>query len=496
MPPNLGDVTVRLRAETVGFERGVTKSQQKLKTLEKELGVLAGAFKKGQFSAKQYQAALRGARIEAERLGASHKGAVLRSISQAELGIVNARMASSRYASVLGVGPTSVAASTKKVAKASVKARQGLGTIRSSMASLVAMSSGVRGTFGTLASGMLQFASGNLVAIGVIAGIAGIIAVMKKLKGETKDTAEEFKGLVSTLREGVSGGRPNLGVGGLETRIAQVRLLRDARAERIKEGIRERFQVVQGRRGQGQRVATGVFELSKAAKTAAGDVVALNELLEDLGFALTAAEAKVEAVIEPVKVGFTAVEEMAFALRVFNEQQQRAAVAFRESAEKAAAARLAVNEMALAMQEFAREQQEAAVAAVDAARRLEEAQKRAARALLAFRIALIGTFASALGQIVRDTGNAMQALVRAVSQAMLLISARLALPGLGVAGAVLGGLFGAPHVGRKPVAATPVIAMNVNVSGAGNPLAMARDAQWQTALRESLLVANQGGFRI
>jgi len=53
------------------------------------------------------------------------------------------------------------------------KARAGLGTIRSSGASLAARMVGLNGTVGTLFSGIAQFAVGNLVAIGIIAGISG-----------------------------------------------------------------------------------------------------------------------------------------------------------------------------------------------------------------------------------------------------------------------------------------------------------------------------------
>ena len=50
------------------------------------------------------------------------------------------------------------------------------------------------------------------------------------------------------------------------------------------------------------------------------------------------------------------------------------------------------------------------------------------------------------------------------------------------------GLFGQPS--------GPSLNMTVNVGKPSNPLAGARDNEWQKALRESLLVAHAQGFRV
>ena len=124
-----------------------------------------------------------------------------------------------------------------------------------------------------------------------------------------------------------------------------------------------------------------------------------------------------------------------------------------------------------------------------ATRDADNALDETAQATNAFASNMVGQFSGMFGSITSGMNQMVQSALRALAA---LAASQIA----GPIGGVIGSLFGAPHVGRRPVAATPVIAMNVNVSGAGNPLAMARDAQWQTALRESLLVANQGGFRI
>jgi hypothetical protein len=66
-------------------------------------------------------------------------------------------------------------------------------------------------------------------------------------------------------------------------------------------------------------------------------------------------------------------------------------------------------------------------------------------------------------------------------------------------GSLFGGILGGGGLGKAGgkggIGAMPKFSMNVQVPAAGNPIAFARDAQWQAALRESILVANRSGFR-
>jgi hypothetical protein len=124
-------------------------------------------FQAGVISARDYATAMQIARAEAVALRSA--------------GVIPAGREFSAFNTVLRTTvPTAAAAG------------QGLGTIRSSLASLTATAVGARGVFGTLGGALLQFASGNMVAIGIIAGIGAIAFAWRKLTQDTREAREEL----------------------------------------------------------------------------------------------------------------------------------------------------------------------------------------------------------------------------------------------------------------------------------------------------------------
>lgn len=193
---DLGQVTVRLRAETAGFQQQLTGVSAAIKRVESDVRQAGSAYEKGTLDLEGYQVALRQARREAEQLGLTQKSSLLQGISSAELGITDAQLAMTQYGQQLGMASaasTTMAESTTKIARSAGRARQGLGTIRSSAASLTARMIALNGTVGTFSSGILQFAAGNAVAIGIIAGIAGIAAAIRHVTREAREAAQRAK---------------------------------------------------------------------------------------------------------------------------------------------------------------------------------------------------------------------------------------------------------------------------------------------------------------
>jgi hypothetical protein len=98
---------------------------------------------------------------------------------------------------------------------------QGIGTVRSTMASLTAMAIGTRGTLGTLGSAMLFFSFGNLVSIGIIGGIAALALGYRKITEDSRRTREEAGKALDRIREAAS--RAHRPLGQLSTDLQAMR---------------------------------------------------------------------------------------------------------------------------------------------------------------------------------------------------------------------------------------------------------------------------------
>ena len=156
------------------------------------------AIEQGAISSEDYAQALRFARQEANQLGISSERleGSIKGIQGRFRGTARESMAEfTRRTEGVAVGLNTVNVAAKRTA------RQGLGTIRSSMASLTAMAIGTRGTLGTLASGVLQFAAGNAIAIGAIAGIAAIAFAFRKLTSDAREAKKEINAHIAALEK-------------------------------------------------------------------------------------------------------------------------------------------------------------------------------------------------------------------------------------------------------------------------------------------------------
>lgn len=135
------------------------------------------AYKAGAIGLESYQTALAVARAEAIGLAGNTAN-----LSKGELTTFN-----------------TILRQTDQAAKTT--ARQGLGTMRSSMFALAASMVGTRSTAGTLAGALLQFSIGNTLAVGVAAGVLGLVVVYERLTRATHEASEEQDKLLTKLRQ-------------------------------------------------------------------------------------------------------------------------------------------------------------------------------------------------------------------------------------------------------------------------------------------------------
>lgn len=154
--------------------------------LNKDLRLATADFKAGIISTEDYAAAIDHVQREAQELRAS--------------GIAPVGKDLTAFNSIMGA----------KLPAATARAGAGLGTIRSSMASLTARMVSTNGTVGTLVGGLLQFGTGNVVAIGIIGGIAAIAASWRLLTKDQREAREELDKLVESYNDLAEQGRPQI----------------------------------------------------------------------------------------------------------------------------------------------------------------------------------------------------------------------------------------------------------------------------------------------
>lgn len=135
----------------------------------------SAAFKAGTISAEDYAVALQTARAQA--------------------------IAASQGTQLAGTELSAFNTILRQTEQRSGPARQGLGTMRSSMLGLAATMVGTRSTAGTLAGALLQFSIGNPLAVGVSAGILAIVVLYEKLTDATRKAKAETDKLIESLRK-------------------------------------------------------------------------------------------------------------------------------------------------------------------------------------------------------------------------------------------------------------------------------------------------------
>lgn len=183
----IGELSQSAAQSSVAFDR-----------IQQDIREATIAIEQGAISSEDYAQALRFARQEANQLGLSSER-----LENSIKGIQGRFRATgretlrdfTRRTEGVSVGLTKVNTTAQRTA------RQGLGTIRSSMASLTAMAIGTRGTLGTLASGILQFAAGNALAIGAIAGIAAIAFAFRKLSSDAREAKKQIDESIKSLEK-------------------------------------------------------------------------------------------------------------------------------------------------------------------------------------------------------------------------------------------------------------------------------------------------------
>jgi len=151
---------------------------------------------------------------------------------------------------------------------------RGLGTIRSALASMSAQAIGARGTVGSLAGAVLQFAAGNTIAVGVVAGVAAIALAYRALTRDAREAREEQEKFVAGALEA----RRRLGgpITVLETDLARARGIQAERRADLRTA--QAGQLVS--RGQGVRELVVDPEAVRQATTALGLVNAKVQVLE------------------------------------------------------------------------------------------------------------------------------------------------------------------------------------------------------------------------
>ena len=192
------EALTRINQEVGALSQSAAQTGIAFDRIQQDVREATIAIEQGAISSEDYAQALRFARQEANQLGISSERLEnsIHGIQARFRGTARESLTEfTRRTEGVAVGLNRVNVAAKRTA------RQGLGTIRSSMASLTAMAIGTRGTLGTLASGILQFAAGNVIAIGAIAGIAAIAFAFRKLSSDAREAKKEIDDHIAALEK-------------------------------------------------------------------------------------------------------------------------------------------------------------------------------------------------------------------------------------------------------------------------------------------------------
>jgi hypothetical protein len=170
----------RLLSQTTVTVRPATEA---MAALQNQLAVLRGQLSAGVISTGQFNAELRTLNADLKQIAATTE------LSGAEQRTFNGLL---------------VATS----AEAAPKAVQGLGTMRSAMASMAVQMLGARSSLGSLISGFGLMAAGSTMALGVVAAFTGFAVVFDLVTGKERKVAEEADHLVDALNRQAHEGVP------------------------------------------------------------------------------------------------------------------------------------------------------------------------------------------------------------------------------------------------------------------------------------------------
>lgn len=449
---------------------------------------------------------------------------------------------------------TAMAGTTKQTLAMRVAAlggARGIGTVRSSLASLAAMSIGVRGTLGTLSSALLFMSVGNLTAIGVIGGIMLLVKGFQLLTAKAREQREELTKLIAKYKELADKRfiRPE------QTFENDANKLRAERARLLERAAERRARlggVVGAQLGFTREEAQRLSDINAGLR-------AINGELEDIrrqdwkswwdvfhkgaGQAIDAAAKNSQKLRDELReLKDKELAEWNHAMQEMEQAWFNIALGQRQARLELIRQAEAVRDTLNPTRELAREwerltdlvrggflqQSEAEAAirrqwaellgdAVPVREAQEQFQELGRTAAETFTRSFIRTFMD--GKM--DFGSLFKNLLATIIEEAILSAIRGALNksskgtglNLGPFGELLGTVIPILHEGGMvrgaPGSNVPAVLqegetviprgginLSVTMPAANNPLAVARDAQWQAALRESIMVARQQGFRV
>jgi len=464
----------------------------------------------------------------------------------------------------------------QKLADQAFKTGQGLDLVRSSITRMSMSAAGIKGPLGTLLAGILRFTSGNLVTMGVMAGIAGIVMGFKLIGAGAREAAAGVVTLRQEWTDLMARGRPLVGaflsLQDARDRLAEIKAeitkeLRGTPVFTISGGVipmiggtridQKKLTELNNQRSVMESiVALWGEEHDKIKKTVieAHALTAEEQALLDLkrrareAFAVFAAPeltTDIQQIYRPLREFAEAIAELTPAQERLRQEVIRFGPAIREQMEEGliraevamvsftdsvamvvstlggtssvvaylqslnltvdqmvavfSAAELPIDKIRRILEALgltAEEVQAAMKRIKEAVEGITDDGDDAAISFAAWADAMNKAVQSlsALKSVLQDlkSGNILGILGGLAGGALGLLTAPTGFGFLGALGGYSAGrnLFGEPSGQASP------INLNVNVGRPTNPMAMARDREWQMALRESLLVAEAHGFRL
>ena len=440
---NVGDVNVRVTADTQQFRAGMAGAAVSMKQLKADVRAATLDFRAGRISQKDYATAIQHTR---------QQSALLRQ-------------------ETLALRPAGLAAA------------KGLGTVRSSLASLAAMSLGVKGTLGTFGSALMFMSLGNLTAIGVIAGIMAIAKLWQVVTSRAREAKKAQKEAIETAAAAF---RKTT-----EYRRGEIdQLLTTARAEQ--EGLQ-----VKAAQWIGAKNRT-VF-----AKDPTERLRTVNRAIKDLVEEARAMDAAAESASISAMKPAVAYAEATKNLDALRQAAERAVATFNRFNPDPSAflpqnrykadgrMKKGDDPLSLLTREKARQIQQLREEMAEIGHNIGRVFAQNFWDMFVHRSQSLGGMLKNLFLTLVGT-----ALSNAIAKGLASLATSFAGGGIGK---VLGFLFA--HEATPALAgggAVPInrgVSMNVSVGAASDPFSLARDAQWQMALRESIRFANSQGFR-
>lgn len=389
--------------------------------------------------------------------------------------------------------------SVNRVGTASVGASRGVTIMRSGLSALALEATGVSGPVGRLSQGLLLFAGGSSLVLGVVAGVAVIATAYRALTREAREAAAQIRDVIKAQQERVTARAGPAGVGQAEIGILneqRSRILRDI--SRVGERLREAR-----RRGPGMEGDLAIGPIL-AERAALRDMVTLygqlkentDRLAMSAGLVADAHDDSRDALLgerEELQKAADVAQKLAVATTNAAAHQiwlraKAAAIEFKTALGDAAIAARALDQAAFdaakqSIQTLKSKMRDMGPAINDT---MQNLGREAVRSFVTGIMDGTADFFDLLAQVLK------QFLVGTLLDAIFgTISGKAGLGSTAGSGREIGEL--SPSL--MGATAAPSMNLSVNLPPARSPFDISRDADWQRALRASLTVAYDGGFR-